>query len=119
MLSFELVSSSFGDLWPVLNGLIVQIEARRLRESQNDFGIIFFTYAALLSLHPERSRFIGPSPPSRPVSTNRSSETDTVLRPIPRMDLPAALSSNTLESSAGDRCCRESKLDPLPSCGGR
>jgi len=56
-----------------------------------------FTFAALLPLHSKHPGLIGPSPQSRPISANPRSETDTVLRPTPRMDLLAALLSNTPE----------------------
>jgi len=86
--------------------------------SQNILGMIAFTTAALLSLHSNRQKFIVPSPPDRPASTNRRSESDTVLRPTPQTDLLASRSSSTLEWTAEGRCDRESKLDPRPSCGG-
>jgi hypothetical protein len=87
--------------------------------AQNLSGMILFTLAALLSLHSGLFRFIAPSPPNRPASIDRRSETGTVRRPTQQMDPLTALSSSTLESSAEGRCCRESKLDPRPSCGGR
>jgi hypothetical protein len=119
MFHIKTLSSSFCGVWLVFIEQISHIIAIKHTAAKSRPGIIPFTYTALFSLHSNIPSVIEPSPASRPTSVDLRSETSSGPPPKSQMDLLPPLSSSTLGPIAGGLRCRESKLDPRPSCGGR